>query len=97
MAKFDATERGESGATRIARAVVLGIAVMMSVYHLVTGYQGIGPPIAEIHYPVHLGFALLVLFGGDAVEAMVRRRYTRPLYGDSGRGRDHPFDRISRS
>ena len=76
MAKFDATERGESGATRIARAVVLGIAVMMSVYHLVTGYHGIGPPIAEIHYPVHLGFALLVLFGGDAVEAMVRRRYT---------------------
>lgn len=36
------------------------VAVAMSVYHLYTGY--VGEPVPEVHRPIHLLFALAVLF-----------------------------------
>ncbi|MBI4184717.1 MAG: TRAP transporter large permease subunit, partial [Proteobacteria bacterium] len=71
-----AGEPGE-GRTFGLGAVVAAVAVAMSIYHLVTGYPGIGPPRQEIHYPAHLAFALAVLFGDDAVAALAARRYLR--------------------
>ncbi|MCG8544521.1 MAG: TRAP transporter fused permease subunit [Alphaproteobacteria bacterium] len=40
--------------------VVVLVAVAMSTYHLAVGY--LGEPIAEVHRPVHVLFALLILF-----------------------------------
>jgi TRAP transporter 4TM/12TM fusion protein len=42
------------------RIVALLLAFAMSAYHLTVGY--LGEPIAEIHRPIHVLFALLVLF-----------------------------------
>jgi TRAP transporter 4TM/12TM fusion protein len=43
----------------VKKAAIL-VAFAMSVYHVTVGY--LGEPIAEIHRPIHLLFALLVLF-----------------------------------
>ena len=72
-----------SGHSRLQATVkwsAVAIAVAMSVYQLVTGYPGIGPPIAEAHYPLHLGFALLVLFTTDAAGAIGSRHYWRAVW-----------------
>ena len=47
------------------KSFVAVIAATMSVYHLYTGY--FGTPIPEVHYPLHLAFALSVLFLGRDV------------------------------
>lgn len=44
------------------KSFVAILAATMSVYHLYTGF--LGTPIPEIHYPLHLAFALSVLFLG---------------------------------
>jgi hypothetical protein len=59
------------------RWLVLAVAGAMSCYHLITGCPQIGQPTAEIHFPLHLGFALVVLFGHNAVKALGRRQYLR--------------------
>ena len=40
--------------------VVTALAVAMSSYHIVTAF--FGTPISEVHLPVHLGFALVIIF-----------------------------------
>jgi len=60
---------------RIVASAVAAVAVAMSAYHLIVGYPSIGPPMAEVHYPVHLMLALVVLFGSHAVEHLEDRRY----------------------
>lgn len=40
--------------------IAAAVAVAMSAYHLYTGF--FGAPIGEIHYPIHLLFALVILF-----------------------------------
>ena len=42
--------------------VVTIVAFSMSAYHLTVGY--LGEPVAEVHRPVHVLFALLILFWG---------------------------------
>ncbi|MFY0992468.1 TRAP transporter permease [Halomonas sp. C05BenzN] len=39
---------------------VTALAVAMSFYHLMTAF--FGTPISEVHLPVHLGFALVIIF-----------------------------------
>ncbi len=51
----------------------------MSLYHLVTAYVGV--PMAELHYPTHLLFVLLVLFGFAAVQSYTDGRFL-PLAWD---------------
>ncbi|WP_420393162.1 TRAP transporter permease [Acuticoccus sp.] len=46
------------------RHMAIAVAFAMSAYHLWTGFFGAG--IAEVHYPMHLLLALLVLFLNDA-------------------------------
>lgn len=48
------------------------LAVAMSSYHLVTAW--VGTPIGEIHLPVHLGFALVILFWVSREPAAGQRR-----------------------
>ncbi|MFT5987467.1 MAG: TRAP transporter 4TM/12TM fusion protein [Marinobacter psychrophilus] len=48
-----------TGGLPLARLISI-VAIAMSVYHLVTAY--FGTPIAEVHLPVHLGFALVIIF-----------------------------------
>ena len=42
------------------KKAAIGVAFAMSTYHLTVGY--LGEPIAEVHRPIHVLFALLVLF-----------------------------------
>ncbi|MBI4182776.1 MAG: TRAP transporter fused permease subunit [Proteobacteria bacterium] len=62
------------------RWATLAVALAMSSYHLATGNPLIGPPIAQRHYPIHLGFALLVLFGHDLARALGERRHLRATW-----------------
>jgi TRAP transporter 4TM/12TM fusion protein len=64
----------DARSTRCVILVVAGIAASMSAYHLVVGYPGIGAPMAEVHYPLHLLLALVVLFGSDLVKHMREKR-----------------------
>ncbi|MBI4182812.1 MAG: TRAP transporter fused permease subunit [Proteobacteria bacterium] len=64
----------------IARHAVAATAIIMSSYHLAVGFPAIIPPRAEIHYALHLGLALLVLFGTDAVNALAGRRYPSAIW-----------------
>lgn len=47
--------------------MTLLMAVAMSLYHMVVAY--IGTPMADFHYPMHVFFALIVLFLVSATEA----------------------------
>lgn len=40
--------------------VITALAVAMSFYHIMTAF--FGTPISEVHLPVHLGFALVIIF-----------------------------------
>ena len=46
---------------RIADAGTILVALLMSAYHLIVAGAVLPPPF--VHYPVHVGFALVVLFG----------------------------------
>lgn len=52
-------------AARVADAWTIAVALMMSAYHLIVAGTIIPPPF--VHYPVHVGFALVVLFGRGLV------------------------------
>ncbi|MEE4117489.1 MAG: TRAP transporter fused permease subunit [Paracoccaceae bacterium] len=73
-------------ADRMTRALRLGtmaVAVAMSVYHMAVAY--IGTPMADFHYPVHVAFALVVLFLGSAADTRARegdRRWALHLAWD---------------
>jgi TRAP transporter 4TM/12TM fusion protein len=69
---------------RSVRAIFLLVAAaafFMSAYQLIVGYPGIGAPMAEIHYPTHLSFALVVLFGSNLVDDL-RRRHILKIISD---------------
>lgn len=52
-------------AARVAERWTIAVALMMSGYHLIVAGSIIPPPF--VHYPVHVGFALVVLFGRSLV------------------------------
>ncbi|MEX2643638.1 MAG: TRAP transporter permease [Acetobacterales bacterium] len=56
----------ESGGTSAVRYIVAGIALAMSVYH-VAAAATVTPPFF-VHYPLHVFFALSVLFSSEWVE-----------------------------
>lgn len=61
------------------KTFVAVVAATMSVYHLYTGY--FGTPIPEVHYPLHLAFALSVLFlGRDVGDIAPPWRYLARAY-----------------
>lgn len=51
---------------------ITALAVAMSFYHIMTAF--FGTPISEVHLPVHLGFALVIIFW----------TYRKPLSGPVG-------------
>lgn len=51
----------KSACARVADAGTIVVALLMSAYHLIVAGAVLPPPF--VHYPVHVGFALVVLFG----------------------------------
>lgn len=68
---FDTTDR----VTCMLRVTTMVFAVAMSAYHMVVAY--VGTPMADFHYPVHVAFALVVLFLGSASETRERQSGVR--------------------
>ncbi len=52
--------------TRVLRIATMLFAIGMSTYQMAVAY--IGTPMADFHYPMHLAFALVVLFLGAAAQ-----------------------------
>ncbi|MEX0731100.1 MAG: TRAP transporter fused permease subunit [Aquisalimonadaceae bacterium] len=66
--------------------LISALAIAMSTYHLITAY--VGTPIAEIHLPVHLAFALVILF-------WVKREQATGLRAHVLAGRDIVFSAMA--
>jgi len=73
-------EQGSNSRQFDWRHVVSIVAVTMSLFHLYFGIPFIGPPKAEIFYPLHVTFILLVLFGDSAASAVRGRAWGKLAY-----------------